>query len=67
MKKFIVITSLSLFFIPLHAETIYIIPPSQEYYYDEYSLYQPDNGPMRGPNSIEGHKSYKERQRSFLP
>jgi hypothetical protein len=22
-----------------------------------YNFYQPDNGPMRGPNSIEGHKS----------
>ena len=25
-------------------------------YYPYYAPYQPDNGPMRGPNSIEGHK-----------
>lgn len=43
-------------------------PPPSNYYpnnnYYIYTPYQPYNGPMRGPNSIEGHKSPREQFRS---
>lgn len=44
-------------------EQYYYPPPPPPYYYT--FPYQPDNGPMRGPNSLEGHKSYEERLRPF--
>ena len=36
--------------------------PYVQPYYPYYSQYEPDNGPMRGPNSIEGHQYHSYRQ-----
>lgn len=43
-----------------YGEPIYPPYPPESYYY--YSPYQPDSGPMRGPNSLEGKKSHPYQQ-----
>lgn len=54
-----------------YADRVIIVPREQQYfyspspYYDYYNPYQPYNGPMRGPNSIEGHKSQREQLRNL--
>lgn len=41
---------------------VYVVQPPSNYYY--YSEYQPDNGPMRGPNSLDWYK-YHGHQRPY--
>lgn len=76
----IILTSLFVFLLSgMYADTT-IVPRNQQYFYqsnnyyppynyyppfDYYTPYEPFNGPMRGPNSIEGHKSRKEQLRDL--
>lgn len=53
-SKWIFILTLSIVSLAFFkAESQVIISPYDPFYYNQY---QPFNGPMRGPNSIEGHK-----------
>lgn len=68
MKSIVLAISFCLLSVSGLAATYYTNPPVvyPQYYYNQYNYinpynpypYQPDNGPMRGPNSIEGHKSH---------
>lgn len=57
----------------LQGETVIISPqqaPSPYYYYNPYyTPYEPDNGPMRGPNSLDYYKyhGHRPQQRPYDP
>jgi hypothetical protein len=59
MKLFLIFSVIfSSFFASLHANTVIISPGGPPVFYD---FYQPYNGPMRGPNSLEGKKRLQQQ------